>query len=149
MSKSICMITHDFPFIDRRILLQAKCLIENGYRVSIIYPLGEANSDFENIGIEYITIDIKSNVKNSLTSIKGIIRELIPQSLYTFLKKSYFKVAPSDFIDYEDELKQKAMICLLFLLPTLQPKRSQHSLFMMLMNFLRDRLHCLRRKEFF
>ena len=109
MSKSICMITHDFPFIDRRILLQAKCLIENGYRVSIIYPLGEANSDFENIGIEYITIDIKSNVKNSLTSIKGIIRELIPQSLYTFLKKSYFKVAPSDFIDYEDELKQKAI----------------------------------------
>jgi glycosyltransferase involved in cell wall biosynthesis len=107
--KTICMITHDSPYIDRRILLQAKALIEQGYKVSIIHPFGEANSDFENVGIDYVTLSIDSNVKNILTSMKSIIRELVPQSLYTFLKKSYFKVAPSDFIDYEDELKQKAV----------------------------------------
>jgi glycosyltransferase involved in cell wall biosynthesis len=106
--KKICMITHDAPYIDRRILLQAKALIENGYEVSIIHPFGEANSDFENIGIEYITIQENITIKNTLSKVKGIIRKTLPQSLYNSLKSGYFKMASTNFIDYEAELLAKA-----------------------------------------
>jgi len=107
--KKICMITHDTPHIDRRILLQAKTLIENGYDVSIIYPFGDVNSDFADIGIKYIPINRQFSVKNGLSFFKKILRLLLPQKIYTKAKELYFKVAKNDFIDYEDELKAKSL----------------------------------------
>lgn len=103
------MITHDTPHIDRRILLQAKTLIENGYDVSIIYPFGDVNSDFADIGIKYIPINRQFSVKNGLSFFKKILRLLLPQKIYTKAKELYFKVAKNDFIDYEDELKAKSL----------------------------------------
>jgi glycosyltransferase involved in cell wall biosynthesis len=103
------MITHDTPHIDRRILLQAKTLIENGYDVSIIYPFGDVNSDFADIGIKYIPINQQFSVKNGLSFFKKILRLLLPQKIYTKAKELYFKVAKNDFIDYEDELKAKSL----------------------------------------
>jgi glycosyltransferase involved in cell wall biosynthesis len=108
--KKICMITQDAPYIDRRILLQAKTLIENGYQVSIVYPFGEINKDFENIGIRYIAVNPKISVKNSLSKIKRLIRKVIPQNLYTNLKKIYFYFSDPSFIDFEEELKELAII---------------------------------------
>ena len=107
--KKICMITHDAPYVDRRILLQAKALIEEGYKVSIIHPFGEANSDFEDIGIDYITIQENVTIKNTLSKVKGIIRKVLPQSLYNSLKSGYFTIASTNFIDYESELIEKAI----------------------------------------
>lgn len=107
--KTVCMITQDAPHIDRRILLQAKTLIENGYKVSIIYPFGESNDDFTNVGIDYIPIKKQINIKNNLSYIKRVIRAFLPQKLYEKLKEIYFTFADTDFIDYEEELKQEAM----------------------------------------
>lgn len=108
--KKICMITQDAPYIDRRILLQAKTLITNGYKVSIVYPFGEVNKDFENIGIRYIAVNPKISVKNSLSKIKGLIRKVIPQNLYKNLKKTYFYFSDPSFIDFEEELKELAIL---------------------------------------
>ncbi|WP_263834080.1 glycosyltransferase [Sulfurospirillum oryzae] len=107
--KQVCMITHDAPHIDRRILLQAKTLIKNGYDVSIIYPFGDANSDFANVGIKYIPIMQQLSVKNGLSFFKKTLRILLPQKMYVKIKELYFKVAKNDFIDYEEELKVKSL----------------------------------------
>jgi len=107
--KKVCMITHDAPYIDRRILLQAKCLVQNGYDVTIVYPFGEINSDFDGLGIKYDPINPKVNIKNSLSSTKKFIRKILPQKLYIFLKMKYFDIFKTDFIDYEEELIQKSI----------------------------------------
>lgn len=107
--KTVCMITQDAPHIDRRILLQAKTLIENGYKVSIVYPFGESNDDFSDVGIDYIPIKQQINIKNNLSYIKRVIRTFLPQKLYEKLKEVYFKFADTNFIDYEEELKQEAL----------------------------------------
>ena len=104
--KKVCMITQDAPHIDRRILLQAKSLIENGYSVDILYPFGEANSDFADVGINYIPIHKKINIKNTLSYTKKILRVALPQKIYEGLKEKYFLLAKNDFIDYEGELKE-------------------------------------------
>lgn len=107
--KKICMITQDAPFIDRRILLQAKSLIENGYDVTVIYPFGDVNDDFYNVGIQYIKVHQAVNINNSLSLIKRLIRKILPQKSYESLKSFYFKYARNDFIDYEHELKALAV----------------------------------------
>jgi len=107
--KTVCMITQDAPHIDRRILLEAKSLIENGYKVSIVYPFGESNDDFTDVGIDYITIKQQINIKNNLSYIKRVIRASLSQKLYEKLKEIYFKHADTNFIDYEEELKQEVL----------------------------------------
>lgn len=102
------MITHDAPFIDRRILLQAKSLIEHGYEVTIINPFGDINEDFKNVGINYLRIKQTFNINNSLSSGKRILRKLLPQNSYEKLKLFYFKYADTNFIDYENELLEVA-----------------------------------------
>jgi len=107
--KKVCMITHDAPYIDRRILLQAKCLVQNEYDVTIVYPFGEINSDFDGLGIKYKPINPKVSIKNSLSFTKKFVRKLLPQRLYVFLKMKYFDFFKTDFIDYKEELIQKTM----------------------------------------
>jgi len=104
--KKICMITHDAPYIDRRILLQAKSLIENGYLVDIIYPFGEVNDDFSDIGINYIPAFSNITKTNFLSYGKNLLRKVLPQKFYIKLKAFYFQVADTNFIEYEDELKK-------------------------------------------
>ncbi len=107
--KKVCMITHDSPYIDRRILLEAKSLIENGYNVTIIHPFGEVNSDFANVGINYISTNPNINIKNGFSVSKRVLRKILPQKIYESLKSLYFTVAKTDFIDYEKELKEMAI----------------------------------------
>jgi glycosyltransferase involved in cell wall biosynthesis len=103
------MITHDAPYIDRRILLQAKSLVSNGYSVDIVYPFGEVNHDFQNVGINYKCIKQQLNSRNVISRLKGNIRKILPQKLYEKLKECYFKVAKTNFIDYESDLLQKSL----------------------------------------
>ena len=91
--KKVCMITQDAPYIDRRILLQAKCLVQNGYDVTIVYPFGEINSDFDGLGIKYKAVQPKINIKNNLSSTKKFIRKILPQKLYNFLKMKYISIS--------------------------------------------------------
>jgi len=107
--KKVCMITQDAPYIDRRILLQAKTLVEHGYDVTILYPFGEVNDDFIDCGIRYKTLNVVLNINNSFSFIKRAIRKILPQKFYVFLKKQYFEIADVDFIDYENELKKTSI----------------------------------------
>ncbi len=108
LNKNICMITHDAPFIDRRILLEAMCLIEKGFNVYIIYPFGMAGDDFRNIGINYITINKLYTLGSFISQIKRTLKNNIPNKIYNFLKNIYLNAIPN-FIDYENELFEKAI----------------------------------------
>ncbi len=109
VNRNICMITYDAPFIDRRILLEASSLINAGFKVSIVYPFGDADNDFQEVGINYITSERPINLKKILVKTKGTLRKKLPQNIYTLLKKSYFKIARRNLIDYEKELFKKAI----------------------------------------
>lgn len=101
------MITQDAPFIDRRILLQAKSLITNGYDVTIIYPFGDVNDDFDSVGIKYIKVyHHVVKIKNSFSFVKYVVRKILSHKSYERLKSFYFKYTSNNFIDYEHELKQ-------------------------------------------
>lgn len=105
------MITHDAPYIDRRILLEARALSRHGYDVSIVHPYGSPEEDFDGIGIRFVSvIDLNDkNLKNRLSRFKKTVRKLAPVSLHRFLKKVYFSLQGSSVIEYYDALLREAM----------------------------------------
>jgi hypothetical protein len=103
------MITHDAPYIDRRILLEAKCLSENGYEVDIVYPFGEINDDFISDKIMYLPLMIVSADK--AVSLKSVVKKFAPKFMFNGLKKIYIFFKKVESSNSEQAFLSKVLEC--------------------------------------
>ncbi|MGD9807400.1 MAG: glycosyltransferase [Deferribacterales bacterium] len=84
--KSIIFITYDSPYIDRRILLNAKIATNMGYKVDIVCPCADSSVDYGDIGI----INLFDTVnKNNIIHIKDRIKKFAPNWFFRFARLCY------------------------------------------------------------
>mgnify|MGYP006282707749 CR=1 FL=1 len=105
----ITMITHDEQYIDRRILLEAATLVENGHRVTIISPFSGVPGGFENPSIQFRSVADKQNTGDVVAGLRYKLRTYLPSGVYGFLKNLFFQLTRSDYIPFYSAMLELAL----------------------------------------
>ena len=119
------MITQDYPYIDKRILLEAKTLARAGFEVSILSPLPFSEKGCEDAGVIFLSVATeKKTAGGFIIKTKDRLREMFPGWLYPTAKRLFFSIKSADFIPYKKEMVKAAMdyapdICFAHDLPAL------------------------------
>ncbi|XOB65734.1 glycosyltransferase [Deferribacteres bacterium DY0037] len=105
--KKIIFITYDSPYIDRRILLNAKIASNMGYQVDIVCPCADCSVSYGDIGI--INVFDNDN-KNNIVHLKDRIKRFAPSWFFMFARFCYKNlVNKGEHIPFKESMLEKVL----------------------------------------